>query len=165
MLVAVGKTVAIAYFLNLYCDFAEKNNIDMEIILCDQKLTFAQKLAVENSKSFYYGLNVFSAIEQICVDFEQLKLNPDGKMRIIVIDEYVSLIDKLPRKEAERLKLLLGSLIFESREYNYHIILARTGTDTPKDFQQVFVHLLQIKYYWEKLLLLKNQQYSLMILA
>lgn len=122
----VGKTVTIAYFLYLYCLYAEANKIDMgmEIILLDQKLSFAEKLGVEKSKSFHYGLNVFSAIEQICAEFEQIKLNPDGKVRVIVCDEYVSLIDKLPRKDAERLKLLLGSLIFESREYNYHIILA-----------------------------------------
>lgn len=123
---AVGKTVAIAYFLYLYCAYVEANDIDMgmEIILLDQKLSFAKKLGVEKSKSFHYGLNVFSAIEQICADFEQIKLNPDGKIRVIICDEYVSLIDKLSHKDAERLKLLLGSLIFESREYNYHIILA-----------------------------------------
>lgn len=121
---AVGKTQTIAYFLNLYCDYAEANNIEMEIELCDQKLDFAKDLDIDKSKSFHYGLNVFSAIEQFYADFEQVKLNPDGKMRIIVIDEYVTLIDKLNRKEADRLKLLLGVLIFESRSYNYHIILA-----------------------------------------
>ncbi len=143
----VGKTVAIAYFLYLYCLYVEANSIDMEITICDQKMTFAKRLGVEKSKSFHYGLDVLSAIEQICANFEQIKLNPDGKIRIIVCDEYISLVDKLPPKEATHLKLILGALIFESREYNYHIILARTGTDTQKDFQQVFAHLLQIRYY------------------
>lgn len=149
----------------MYCSLveAEANNTQLEIIICDQKLSFVEKLGVEKSKSFHYGLDVLPAIEQICADFEQIKLNPDGKMRIIVIDEYISLIDKLERKQAEHLKLILGALIFESREYNYHIILARTGTDTPKGSQQAFVHLSQIKYYWVKLQILKKQQYSLMI--
>ena len=130
----VGKTVTIAYFLYLYCIYAEANKIDMEITICDQKMTFAEKLGVEKSKSFHYGLNVLSAIEQICTFFEQLKLAPDGKMRIVVIDEYISLIDKLPPKDREHLKLILGAFIFESREYNYHVILARSSTDTLKDF-------------------------------
>lgn len=99
----------------------------MELILCDQKLTFAQKLGVENSKSFYYGEDVFSAIEDVYNKFEQVKLKPDGKKRIIVIDEYVTLVDKLDKKRADRLRSLLGVLIFESREYNYTFILARTN--------------------------------------
>lgn len=118
----------------MYCDYAERNNIDLELILCDQKLTFAQKLGVENSKSFYYGEDVFTAFEKIYADFEKIKLNPDGKRRIIICDEYVTLIDKLDKKRADRLRLLLGVLIFESREYNYTFILARTSTDTLKDF-------------------------------
>ncbi len=118
----------------MYCDYAEHNNIDLELILCDQKLTFAQKLGVENSKSFYYGEDVFTAFEKIYADFEKIKLNPDGKRRIIICDEYVTLIDKLDKKRADRLRLLLGVLIFESREYNYTFILARTSTDTLKDF-------------------------------
>lgn len=120
--------------ISLYCDYAEHNNIDLELILCDQKLTFAQKLGVENSKSFYYGEDVFTAFEKIYADFEKIKLNPDGKRRIIICDEYVTLIDKLDKKRADRLRLLLGVLIFESREYNYTFILARTSTDTLKDF-------------------------------
>lgn len=145
----VGKTVTIAYFLYLYCSLveAEANNTELEIIICDQKLSFAEKLGVEKSKSFHYGLAVLPAIEKICADFEQLKLNPDGKMRIVVIDEYISLIDKLPPKDREHLKLILGAFIFESREYNYHVILARTSTVTQKDFRQVFVLLSQIKFY------------------
>lgn len=120
--------------ISLYCDYAEHNNIDLELILCDQKLTFAQKLGVENSKSFYYGEDVFTAFEKIYADFEKIKLNPDGKRRIIICDEYVTLIDKLDKKRADRLRLLLGVLIFESREYNYTFILARTSSDTLKDF-------------------------------
>lgn len=110
--------------MNLYCDYAEANKIEVQIDLCDQKLDFARDLGIEKSKSFHYGLDVLSAIEQLYADFEQVKLNPDGKMRIIVIDEYVTLIDKLSRKDADRLKLLLGILIFESRSYSYHILLA-----------------------------------------
>lgn len=117
----------IAFFLNLYYDYAEANNIDMEIILCDQKLTLAQELGVENSKSFYYGEDVFSAIEDVCNKFEQVKLKPDGKKRIIVIDEFVTLTEKLDPKRSQRLKSLLGVLIFESRQYNYTFILARTN--------------------------------------
>lgn len=116
----------IAFFLNLYCDYADANNIDMEIILGDQKLTFAQKLGVENSKSFYYGEAVFSAIEDVYNKFEQLKLEPDGKKRIIVIDEYVTLVDKLDKKRADRLRSLLGILIFETREYRLHLYSRRT---------------------------------------
>lgn len=123
------------------------------MILLDQKRTFAEKLGVENSKSFYYGEDVFYAIEEIYKEFEQIKLNPDGKRRIVVCDEYVTLIDKLDKKRADRLRLLLGVLIFESREYNYTFILARTGTDTQKDFQQVCVHLSQINFYLAILLL------------
>ena len=121
-----GKTVGIAYFLNLYCDYAETNNIDMEIILCDQKITFAQKLGVENSKSFYYGEDVFSAFEEIYEKFEQIKLKPDGKKRIIVIDEFVTLTEKLDPKRSQRLKSLLGVLIFETREYRLHFYSRRT---------------------------------------
>lgn len=116
----------IAYFLNLYCDYAEANNIDMEIILCDQKLTFAQKLGVENSKSFYYGEDVFSAFEEISTKFEQIKLKPDGKKRIIVCDEFVTLMGKDP-KRSQRLKSLLGVLIFETREYRLHLCSSRTN--------------------------------------
>lgn len=116
----VGKTMGIAYFLNLYCDYAEVNNINMEIIICDQKLTFAQELGVENSKSFYYGEDVFIAFEKIYADFEQIKLNPDGKKRIIVIDEFVTLIEKLDQKRSQHLKSLLAVLIFETREYRLY---------------------------------------------
>jgi hypothetical protein len=130
----VGKTVGIAYFLNLYCDYAEanSNNIDMEIILCDQKLMFAQKLGVENSKSFYYGEAVFSAIEEISTNFEQIKLKPDGKKRIIVIDEFVTLTEKLDPKRSQRLKSLLGVLIFETREYRLHLYSSRTNRRSRK---------------------------------
>ncbi len=152
-----GKTFGIAFLINLYCDYAEANNIDMEIILCDQKLTFAEKLGVENSKSFHYGEDVYYAIEEIYKEFEQIKLNHDGKRRIIVCDEYITLIDKLDKKRAERLKFLLGVLIFESREYNYTFIIARTSTDTQKDFRQVCVHHLQINFYLVILLLLNKK--------
>ena len=113
----------IAFFLNLYCDYVEASNtnINLEIILCDQKLTLAQKLGVENSKSFYYGEDVLSAFEEIYAKFEQIKLNPDGKKRIIVCDELVTLTAKLDPKRSQRFKSLLEVLIFETREYRLHI--------------------------------------------
>ena len=117
----------IGYFLNLYCDYAEANNIDMEIILCDQKLTFAQKLGVENSKSFYYGESVFEAFEKIYTDFERIKLEPDNKKRIIVCDEFVTLTEKLDPKRSQRLKSLLGVLIFETREYRLYFYHCRSN--------------------------------------
>lgn len=118
----------IGYFLNLYCDYAEANNlINMEIILCDQKLTLAQKLGVENSKSFYYGEDVFSAIEDVYNKFEQVKLKPDGKKRIIIIDEFVTLTEKLDPKRSQRLKSLLGVLIFETREYRLYFYHCRSN--------------------------------------
>ena len=88
----------------------------------------------ENSKSFYYGEDVFSAFEKIYADFERVKLNPDGKRRIIICDEYVTLIDKLDKKRADRLRLLLGILVFESREYRLYFYFGTDKQVMQRDF-------------------------------
>jgi hypothetical protein len=119
-----GKTVCLGYILFLYCNLAETENVDMEIHLLDQKLTFAQKLGIADSSSFTCGLAVLDKLEELVAEFEQIKLNPDRKIRIVCIDEFISFVDKLSSKQRERARSLVGTLVFESREYNYHVILA-----------------------------------------
>jgi len=119
-----GKTYGMAFLLWLYCEYAETENIEMSVHLFDQKLSFAEKLGVSDSASFCYGLSVLEGFEKLLEEFDKIKLAPDGKMRVILIDEYISLVDRLDRKQADRVKSILSTLVFESREYGYHVILA-----------------------------------------
>ena len=119
-----GKTTGMAYLIYLYCLNAEINNTNLEIHLFDQKMSFAEKLGVSNSNSFHYGLAVLDGLEKLMDDYAQIKLLPDGIVRVICIDEYITLIDRLDRRQSERVRTLLGILIFEAREFGYRIILA-----------------------------------------
>ena len=119
-----GKTFGLAFLMWLYCLDADTRNIDMEFVLCDQKLTFAQKLGVEASPSFYYGPRVLDGLENAVATLDKVKLNPDGKIRVYVLDEMITFLERLERKQADRAKSLLATLVFEGREYGFKVILA-----------------------------------------
>jgi hypothetical protein len=120
-----GKTTGIAFLLNLYCIEAENKGTGLEIHLFDQKPSFAQKLGVSDSASFYYGTKgVLSGLEQIVEQYEQIKFSPDGVKRLVCIDEYITLVDRLDNKQTKHLHTLLGTLIYEAREFGYSVILA-----------------------------------------
>lgn len=119
-----GKTFGLAFLMWLYCLDADARNTDMEIALLDQKITFAQKLCVTDSPSFYCGERVLDGLETAVATLDKIKLNPDGKMRVYILDEMVTFLERLEKKQADRAKSLLATLVFEGREYNCKIILA-----------------------------------------
>ena len=119
-----GKTFGLAFLMWLYCLDADTRNIDMEFVLCDQKLTFAQKLGVADSPFFSYGTRVLDGLETAFATLDKVKLNPDGKIRVYVLDEMVTFLERLERKQADRAKSLLATLVFEGREYGFKVILA-----------------------------------------
>lgn len=119
-----GKTVGLAFLMWLYCLDADAREIDIEFVLFYQKLTFAQKLGVADSSSFYYGERVFDGLENAVATLDKIKLNPDGKTRVYILDEMITFLERLDRKQADRAKSLLATLVFEGREYNFKVILA-----------------------------------------
>ncbi len=119
-----GKTVGLAFLMWLYCLDADTRNIDMEFVLFDQKLTFAQKLSIADSPSFYYGERVLDGLENAVATLDTIKMNPDGKIRVYVLDEMITFLERLDRKQSDRAKSLLSTLVFEGREYGFKVILA-----------------------------------------
>lgn len=121
----MGKTHGLAFLMWLYCLDADTRNIDMEFTgLFDQKLTFAQKLGIADSPSFYYGSGVLDGLENAVATLDKVKLNPDGKIRVYVLDEMITFLERLDRKQADHAKSLLATLVFEGREYMFKILLA-----------------------------------------
>jgi hypothetical protein len=116
-----GKTYMIAFLMWLYC-IADRDN-NTRIVLMDQKMSFAERLGVSDSPSFYYGSAVFDGLEAVVEEFEQVKLNPDGIKRVVFIDEFASFIDR-SGKQANHARSLVSKLVLESREYGYSVILA-----------------------------------------
>lgn len=120
-----GKTVGLAFLMWLYCLDADTRNINMEFVLMDQKQIFAQKLGIADSNSFYYGERVLDGLETAVETLDKIKLNPDGTIRVYVLDEMITFLERLnDRKKADRAKALLSILVFEGREYGFKVILA-----------------------------------------
>ena len=145
-----GKTTGIGFLLYLNCLYADENNKELELFLFDQKMTFAAALGVADSKSFFYGSNVLDGLIQANETLEKIKLNPDGKTRLYIIDEAITFMERLEqldRKKAVQAKSLLATLIYEGREYQIFTYLAGQSSRAER-FSPGLRDSLNTKFYF-----------------
>ncbi len=94
-----------------------------KIWVCDYKNVDFQFL--NNNKSRYLGYtNVIDGFNDFYSTFEsRLNGNTDRRFCLLLIDEYISWLNSLEKKESEEIKKRMGTLLFMTRAFNMHIIL------------------------------------------
>jgi hypothetical protein len=97
---------------------------DSRIWLCDYKGQDFRGFAVEGMRCWGYK-NVLNGFSAFCAEFERRLQEPQEVFSVgfLLIDEYVSWIASMEKKEAEEIKKKMASLLFMARALNLHVIL------------------------------------------
>jgi len=88
--------------------------------VCDYK----NELITQPAPRYWGYTNVMQGFHDFCAVFEdRLNGNPDRTFCLLLIDEYVSWLSSMEKKEAEEVKKRIAQLLFLVRSLNLHVIL------------------------------------------
>ena len=85
---------------------------------------FKNSLIKTAAPRFWGYKDVQTALEQFYLEFEKRLMGcPNREFRLLLIDEYISWLASLEKKESERVQKRVAELLFMVREFNMHVIL------------------------------------------
>lgn len=121
-----GKSYALSVLLGIYAIIPS-----LSITVCDyKKSSFAQ---FEDTPNFYGYEDVPNGIKAFYQEFsERLAANDEERnkqIRVLLIDEYGSLISAQDKKAADELKTMVGNMLFMGRSLNMRILIGVQRAD------------------------------------
>lgn len=110
-----------SYFLRLLVARIVKHIPDSRLYICDYKNEFIG----EPAPGFYGYKNVLAGFEDFYKVFDERLSsgNPDRSFSLLLIDEYISWLSSLEKKDAEEIKKRMATLLFMVRSLNMHVVL------------------------------------------
>lgn len=116
-----GKSYALATILGIYVRYIP----DISITIADYKYSLLTPLA--NTPNYYGYNNAIEGIERFYEEFqERLACHDPERNRqvsLLLIDEYSAMINSLEKKEADRIKGMVGSILSMGRQLNIRVII------------------------------------------
>jgi hypothetical protein len=88
--------------------------------VCD----FKNELLTQPAPRYWGYKAVLDGFNDFCAVFDdRLNGNPDRTFCLLLIDEYVSWLSSMEKKEAEEIKKRMAQLVFMVRSLNMHVVL------------------------------------------
>ena len=122
-----GKT----YLCKIILGRISKGIADSELIICDYKAD-ADFSFLEECENFFRFTECMKGLEKV---YEELcaRQSRDSKKRhflCLFFDEWASFVSNLEKKEAERAKTMLASLLMLGRSFQIHVIISQQRVDS-----------------------------------
>ncbi|MDR0325408.1 MAG: DUF87 domain-containing protein [Oscillospiraceae bacterium] len=116
-----------SYFLRQLVARISLNIPDAKAWICDYKNEFMRP---REDARFYGYKSVLDGFNDYISLFEERLHNNENRLddtqhefRLLLIDEYISWLNSLEKKEAEEIKKRMANLLFMARSLNMHIVL------------------------------------------
>ncbi|MBB2182231.1 DUF87 domain-containing protein [Lachnospiraceae bacterium MD1] len=121
-----GKT----YLVKLIIGRISKYITDSQITICDFKGDNSDFSGLIGAKRYYRFDDALRGFNEFYDCFlHRQRYNDSMNFRLILIEEYASLLNYLPKSESEEIKRKLSSLLMLARSFNFHVLLSQQRLD------------------------------------